>query len=150
MRQIPPRKVKRWAELYLGSPYGTALWDRFSVLQTWPVSELVLLWSTTCKCQKLTFIMYKFIWWSWMPGLRWDEIFRASLLWDRRGGLVAPARYIPKWEMPFPLSIFATANILTNPEERVWESWVTPITKHCKGEEDIIRDTEQGSWQRQE
>lgn len=61
MRQIPLTKVKRWAELYLGSPYGTVLWDRFSVLQTWPVSELVLLRSTMGKCQKLTFIMYKFI-----------------------------------------------------------------------------------------
>ena len=61
MRQIPLGKVKSWAELYLGSPCSTALWDRFSLLQTWPVSELVLLGSMMGKCQKLTFIMYKFI-----------------------------------------------------------------------------------------
>lgn len=61
MRQIPLGKVKRWAELYPGSLRGTELWDRFSLLQMRPVSELVLLGSTMGKCQKLTFIMYKFI-----------------------------------------------------------------------------------------
>lgn len=53
--------MKRYAELYLGSPYGTAFWDGFSLLQTRPVSELVLLSSTMGKCQKLPFIKYKFI-----------------------------------------------------------------------------------------